>query len=52
MDNINESAEERLTSLESSQMQIQKDLKAFQIETGDSVTTQVEFFWRIVFQFA
>jgi len=37
MDSMNESAEERLTSLESSQMQIQKDLKAFQIETGDSI---------------
>jgi len=37
MDKLNESAEERLTSLESSQMQIQKDLKAFQTETGDSI---------------
>jgi len=32
-----ESAEERLTSLESSQMQIQSDLKAFQEETGENI---------------
>ena len=37
MDKLNESAEERLTSLESSQRQIQSDLKAFQKETGDNV---------------
>jgi len=37
MDKLNESAEERLTSLESSQRQIQSDLKAFQKETGDNI---------------
>jgi len=37
MDKLNESAEERLTSLESSQIQIQSDLKAFQKETGDNI---------------
>lgn len=37
MDKLNESAEERLTSLESSQMQIQSDLRAFQEESGDNM---------------
>lgn len=42
MDKLNESAEERLTSLESSQMQIQSDLKAFQDETGENMKKILE----------